>query len=442
MNKLLSGVIASLLFTCTSAWAQPVELRMSWWGGNSRHQATLKALDAFEKAHPDIKVKPEYTGWDGHLSRLTTQMASGTEPDVMQTNWPWLIIFSKNGDGYYDLDKLKAELDLSQYQAQDLQSTTINGKLNGLPVSVNAPVFYYNDVTWQKAGLAYPKNWEAFFAAGKTFQQKLGNNYYPYTMVDQDVILLLNAYMMQTHRKPMFNSDGTFAWNDAQWDEAFSFVKRLSDDHVLPSPKTLSSYGKGNLYEMKPWINGEWGGLFTWNITIRMFANNMTPPAKLVLGDYVMQPGTEESGVYFKTAQMLSVAKSTKHPKEAAILVNYLLNDPKSVEALGLERGIPLNKAAETQLTEQGLIDPQDPVIAGLRQAQSLHQRTKEDGIIACSSVSCVFDILETRLHMGQQLRQGVGLLACAQRRRTRTDQAGSGRQGKLLTPKNLPVRR
>jgi oligogalacturonide transport system substrate-binding protein len=402
MNKLLSGVIASLLFTCTSAWAQPVELRMSWWGGNSRHQATLKALDAFEKSHPDIKVKAEYTGWDGHLSRLTTQMASGTEPDVMQTNWPWLIIFSKNGDGYYDLDKLKAELDLSQYQAQDLQSTTINGKLNGLPVSVNAPVFYYNDVTWQKAGLAYPKNWEAFFAAGKTFQQKLGNNYYPYTMVDQDVILLLNAYMMQTHRKPMFNSDGTFAWNDGQWDEAFSFVKRLSDDHVLPSPKTLSSYGKGNLYEMKPWINGEWGGLFTWNITIRMFANNMTPPAKLVLGDYVMQPGTEESGVYFKTAQMLSVAKSTKHPKEAAILVNYLLNDPKSVEALGLERGIPLNKAAETQLTEQGLIDPQDPVIAGLRQAQSLHTTAVATPYIEDLQVIDRFTAAREKLEQGQ----------------------------------------
>jgi oligogalacturonide transport system substrate-binding protein len=402
MNKLLSGVIASLLFTCTSAWAQPVELRMSWWGGNCRHQATLKALDAFEKSHPDIKVKAEYTGWDGHLSRLTTQMASGTEPDVMQTNWPWLIIFSKNGDGYYDLDKLKAELDLSQYQAQDLQSTTINGKLNGLPVSVNAPVFYYNDVTWQKAGLAYPKNWEAFFAAGKTFQQKLGNNYYPYTMVDQDVILLLNAYMMQTHRKPMFNSDGTFAWNDGQWDEAFSFVKRLSDDHVLPSPKTLSSYGKGNLYEMKPWINGEWGGLFTWNITIRMFANNMTPPAKLVLGDYVMQPGTEESGVYFKTAQMLSVAKSTKHPKEAAILVNYLLNDPKSVEALGLERGIPLNKAAETQLTEQGLIDPQDPVIAGLRQAQSLHTTAVATPYIEDLQVIDRFTAAREKLEQGQ----------------------------------------
>ncbi|WP_052281852.1 ABC transporter substrate-binding protein [Kluyvera genomosp. 1] len=373
MNKIASGVIASLLLSCTSAWAQQsVELRMSWWGGNSRHQATLKALEAFEKAHPDIKVKAEYTGWDGHLSRLTTQMASGTEPDVMQTNWPWLIVFSKNGEGYYDLNKLKNELDLSQYQAKDLQSTTINGKLNGLPISVNAPVFYYNDVSWKKAGLAYPKTWDELFAAGKSFQQKLGNPYYPYSMVDQDVILLLNAYMMQKYQKPMFDSRGKFTWSDAQWEEAFRFVKRLSDDHVVPSPKTLSSYGKGNLYEMKPWINGEWGGTFTWNISIRMYINNLTPPAKLVLGDYIMQPGVTESGVYFKTAQMFSVAKSTKHPQEAAMLVNFLLNDPQAIEALGLERGIPLSKTAETLLTAKGVIDPHDPVVAGLRQAQSL----------------------------------------------------------------------
>lgn len=375
MKKTISGTVffSLLALTSTSVLAQDnIELRMSWWGGNSRHQATLKALDAFEKKYPDIKVKAEYTGWDGHLSRLTTQMASGTEPDVMQTNWPWLIIFSKNGEGYYDLNKLKDTLDLNQYQAKDLLSTTLKGKLNGLPISVNAPVFYYNDVTWKKAGLAYPKTWDEFFASGKVFQEKLGKNYYPYVMVDQDVILLLNAYMMQMHQKPMFASDGKFTWSDEQWVEAFSFVKRLSDDHIVPSPKTYSSYGKGNNYEMKPWINGEWGGTFTWNISIRMYINNLTPPAKLELGDYVMQPGVTESGVYFKTAQMFSVAKSTKHPKEAAMLVNFLLNDPQSIEALGLERGIPLSKTAETLLTEKGVIDPNDPVVAGLRQAQSL----------------------------------------------------------------------
>lgn len=168
-------------------------------------------------------------------------------------------------------------------------------------------------------------------------------------------------------------------------------------------PKTLSAYGKGNLYEMKPWINGEWGGLFTWNITIRMFANNMTPPAKLVLGDYVMQPGTDESGVYFKTSQMFSVAKSTKHPKEAAMLLNFLVSDPQSVEALGLERGIPLNKAAETLLTEKGVIDPNDPVVAGLRQAQSLHTTAIATPYIEDLQVIDQFTSAREKLDLGKQ---------------------------------------
>ena len=410
MKKVLlsAAISATLALTALPSMAKDVDLRMSWWGGNGRHQVTLKALEEFHKLNPDINVKAEYTGWDGHLSRLTTQMASGTEPDVMQTNWPWLIIFSKNGEGYYDLNKLKNELDLNQYQAKDLQSTTIKGKLNGLPISVNAPVFYYNDVTWNKAGLAYPKTWDELFAAGKSFQQKLGKNYYPYSMVDQDVILLLNAYMMQKYQKPMFDSSGKFTWDDMQWQEAFSFVKRLSDDHVVPSPKTLSSYGKGNLYEMKPWINGEWGGTFTWNISIRMYINNLTPPAKLVLGDYVMQPGVTESGVYFKTAQMFSVAKSTKHPKEAAMLVNFLLNDPQAIESLGLERGIPLSKTAETLLTEKGVIDPNDPVVAGLRQAQSLPTTVVATPYIEDLQVVDQFMSAREKLDQGKPIAQVV----------------------------------
>lgn len=102
-------------------------------------------------------MKAEYTGWDGHLSRLTTQIAGGTEPDVMQTNWNWLPIFSKTGDGFYDLNKMKDVIDLSQFDPKELQTTTVDGKLNGIPISVTARVFYFNDETWKKAGIAYPK---------------------------------------------------------------------------------------------------------------------------------------------------------------------------------------------------------------------------------------------------------------------------------------------
>jgi ABC-type glycerol-3-phosphate transport system substrate-binding protein len=50
----------------------------------------------------------------------------------MQTNWNWLPIFSKNGEGFYDLNKMKDVIDLSQFDAKELQSTTVDGKLNGI----------------------------------------------------------------------------------------------------------------------------------------------------------------------------------------------------------------------------------------------------------------------------------------------------------------------
>jgi oligogalacturonide transport system substrate-binding protein len=88
----------------------------------------------------------------------------------MQTNWNWLPIFSKNGEGFYDLNKMKDEIDLSQFDAKELQSTTVNGKLNGIPISVTARVFYFNDEAWKKAGVPYPKTWDELMAAGKTLR--------------------------------------------------------------------------------------------------------------------------------------------------------------------------------------------------------------------------------------------------------------------------------
>ncbi len=41
------------------------------------------------------------------------------------------------------------------------------------------PVFYFNDETRKKAGVAFPKTWDELMAAGKTFESKLGKQYFP-----------------------------------------------------------------------------------------------------------------------------------------------------------------------------------------------------------------------------------------------------------------------
>ena len=44
---------------------EPVELKFSWWGGDSRHEATEKAVAAFMEKYPYITVTTEYGAWSG-----------------------------------------------------------------------------------------------------------------------------------------------------------------------------------------------------------------------------------------------------------------------------------------------------------------------------------------------------------------------------------------
>ena len=43
--------------------AGDITLRFSWWGGDSRHEATLKAIETYEAAHSGIKIEPEYSSF-------------------------------------------------------------------------------------------------------------------------------------------------------------------------------------------------------------------------------------------------------------------------------------------------------------------------------------------------------------------------------------------
>ncbi|HDG1708145.1 TPA: carbohydrate ABC transporter substrate-binding protein [Kluyvera ascorbata] len=376
---------ALFLLACCGFGAMPiahsadqVELRFAWWGGKARNQATLKALDAFEAKYPNIKVKAEYTGWDGFYSRLTTQINSNTEADVIQTNWNWLTLLSKTGDGFYDLNKLRQPVGLDQYSPAALASTTVNGKVNAIPISANVMLFYYNAATWQKAGVPLPKSWDDLLKAGPVFKEKLGDSYYPLILTEQDSLLLLNSWVYQGNQKPMVDEKTRkLGWNHDDLVQAFTFYRQLVAAHAVPDARTMASYGKGVAYEMKPWINGEWGGIYNWNVLYTAESQNLSHPDDLVMGDYPMREGAKDAGQFNKTALMLSISKNTRHPQEAALLINFLMSEKEGVVPVGLERGVPLSKAGAQILRDAGLLKEDDPVLTGLTQSASLPNHAK-----------------------------------------------------------------
>ncbi len=138
----------------------------------------------------------------------------------------------------------------------------------------------------EKAGIPFPKTWDELMAAGKTFESKLGKQYYPVVLEHQDVLALLNSYMVQKYNQPAIDEKGRkFSYSKAQWADFFGMYKKLIDSHVMPDTRYYASFGKSNMYEMKPWIQGEWGGTYMWNSTINKYSDNLKPPAKLVLGN-------------------------------------------------------------------------------------------------------------------------------------------------------------
>ena len=49
-----------------------VELRVMWWGSDARHKAKKDAIKLFEEKNTGIKIKAEYSGYEGYLEKLST----------------------------------------------------------------------------------------------------------------------------------------------------------------------------------------------------------------------------------------------------------------------------------------------------------------------------------------------------------------------------------
>ncbi|HEV7320834.1 MAG TPA: ABC transporter substrate-binding protein [Ensifer sp.] len=333
--------------------AHAAELRMAWWGGESRHLATRKAIAACGEKYGHT-VKGEFTGFDGYLEKLTTQMAGKTEADIIQVNWPWLPLFSKNGDGFADLRKLGA-IDLSNWSEADLSAGSMNGVLQGLSVSTTGRVFFFNATTFEKAGVAVPKSWDEFFAATATIKEKLGKDYYTFNAVKETAQLLTTLAVVQKTGKDLVDpATNRVAWTPEELAEGISFIGKLVETGAIRSQKEEAADGNVNLFEKPAWAEGKIAGSYEWDSTYSKYADPLKDGQVLKPVAMLKLPDAVTEGVYRKPSMVFSISKNSKDPAAAAQIVNCLLNEPEGIDALGTSRGLPASKAAAARLGDKG----------------------------------------------------------------------------------------
>jgi oligogalacturonide transport system substrate-binding protein len=351
----MKTTLTALALVLAASAASSAELRMSWWGGDGRHVATQEALKVCGAKFGHV-VKPEFTGWQGHGEKVTTQLAGGTEADIMQINWPWLHQFSRDGSGFADLREFAGQIDLSQWTEEQLAGGTMNGKLNGIPVSVTGRVFYFNDAAFQKAGLATPTSWADLAAAAKVMN---ADDAYPFDAAKLNAIFIVSLAATQATGKDMIDpATGEIAWSEADLVAALNFYQSLVDQGVIRAWKDAVAVGNVELFDDPAWAEGRIGGSYEWDSTYAKYADPLKE-GKLVPVPPFQVEGATTDGVYKKPSMVFSISKNSKNPQAAAEIVNCLLNDPEAVLILGDSRGLPASAIALETLTDAGKLSPE-----------------------------------------------------------------------------------
>lgn len=333
----------------TAPGAAEVTLEMSWWGDENRAALFAEVIKAFEAKHPTIKVKQTPVGSpDDLFNRLATDFASGgtTAPDVFALGGAKPQEYGAAG-ALLDLAGVKDIVQSDKYPAFSLTNAIVDQKLYGLPTGGNATAMFVNTDIMEKAGVTVPTgDWtwtqliETANAVGaKGLKNDAGQPIYGLDLRVQDMI---GTYTGQETEFGMYDWDGNVAVGPEVVAKWYEMEVKLRDGKGLPDPTILTA----------GWTLTPDQQLYTLGQAAITFGYSNLAGAYSAAGTtVVMKPPTDtaKSGVALLPSAFWSINAQTKHPNEAAELVNWFLNEPEAAALIKDTRGVQFNKEiAET----------------------------------------------------------------------------------------------
>jgi oligogalacturonide transport system substrate-binding protein len=345
--------------TIPTAQRPTVAMRVAWWGGQTRNEATLKAMDLYKSQNTNVTLEGEYGGFDGYFEKLITQLSAGTAPDVIQIDYQWLDQFFKQISLFVDLHTAKS-LNLGTFDAAFLKSiTSPEGKLIGAPTGINGMAFYMNKTLADRVGIDYAKQmtWSRLLTEGKALHAKNPDVYMLNMTVNMDLrSMVFEPYLFGITGKRLVESDGSLGFDKASLVKTFEYVNALYDNGVIEPVAETASLKTGTLFQSPRWLANQ--VVFYLELTSRYAPIvSSIKGSEVIVVDYPAAKDARNSGLLLRPASMWSINAKTRSVDEAARFTNWLLNDPAAAAILKLERSIPASATARATLETSGVVD-------------------------------------------------------------------------------------
>ncbi|MDF2836246.1 MAG: hypothetical protein K0Q63_1886 [Paenibacillus sp.] len=321
----------------TDDTTENVTLRMSYWAGSQLTVDKNNAvIELFEKAHPHIKIEAEYYAGDAYNDKINVQAASNSLPDIIRVDYSQIQNYVNKGL-LLPLDDYIADrtIDMEGVAEVNMKGGMIDGTTYGINIGNNALVMFYDPDKLSEAGVNPPGpdySWEQYEADMSTVKEKLG--LYGDTHLTRETF----EVWLRQHGKKLYAADQkTLGYEDDQLFVSFMEQQLKWQQEELISPISVELEIRG--LEDGPFPKGEsaFGGYSYWSNHADIMETQLGKPVGMA-----MFPGSGDGkGMYMKPSFFHGVWSDSKHPKEAAMFIDFFTNNIDAAKSLNAYFGMP-----------------------------------------------------------------------------------------------------
>ncbi|MBO6086797.1 sugar ABC transporter substrate-binding protein [bacterium] len=317
MKKFLICLVF-ILFLCGCAPKDNrTVVQFASWGSKSEIDILKPILSDFEKENPDIKVDFMHIP-QNYFQKIHLLFASNTAPDVIFINNLYLPVYANAG--------VLEEFELANTPSPDgegwngvmylqaLNALSWNDKLYAIPRDVSNLIIFYNKDMFREKGIPYPTSDWTLDDFLKIAQKLSGNGVFGINFEENPMLYL-----------PYFMSNGGGILPDEidkpESQKSLRFYADLRNKyHVAPKKSESASATMAQMFLQKRlgmYLSGRW--------MVPKFREECTFD-----WDVINFPNGESGSVVPMDASGWAVTKSSKHKKEAFMLVEYLASKSSS----------------------------------------------------------------------------------------------------------------
>lgn len=318
------------------AGSGPVSLDIAWWGNDTRAEMYQQAIDLFEAEYPDITVNGTFGDFSSYWDSRSTQAAARNLPDVMQFDQANLVEYGLNGALLDLTPHIGEQLDVSGMEDVVIEAATVDGIQYGVPVGTGTLGLFVNPAVVEASGVAPldpDYTWDdlnEWITDVTAAEVTTADGKPAFGGFDQGLTMwFFIQWLLQQGEEP-FDDDGSFAFTK---DDIVEYM-----DATTPLREAGAYFPPSRAVEIAPadgFAIGEAASTLTWDSFFARYTDIEG------LETLPVPTGPEGEKAVFYTVLHLAGSANTEHPKETALLLDFLATDPGVAEIFGTSRGIP-----------------------------------------------------------------------------------------------------